>query len=206
MASYRQSVIMFTGLIQSVGEVCDIKEGSGDLSFIIETKFSDMAEVQLGDSIAMDGVCLTVTNIEGSCITVDVSLETINKTTVRNWKSGSKINLEKSLTLKDKLGGHLVSGHVDATGLCKSVSQSARSHIYIFEIPPQLEKYVVVKGSIAINGVSLTVNKVEGNNIWINLIPHTMQHTNLGKLKAGDIVNVEIDTIARYVEKMLVRT
>lgn len=195
---------MFTGLIQSVGEIRNVQEKSGDLQFTIDTHFQDMSDVDIGDSIAMDGVCLTVISMDGNCIDVDVSVETINKTAVRNWQTGTCINLEKSLTLKDKLGGHLVSGHVDATGVCKSVTQSARSNIYVFEIPEQLKKYVVVKGSIAINGVSLTVNDVHGCEVSVNLIPHTMHYTNLGGLKAGDIINIEIDTIARYVEKMLV--
>lgn len=194
---------MFTGLIQAVGQIQDVQEKNGDLQFTIDTGFNSMQDVELGDSIACDGVCLTVTAINQKCIDVDVSVETINKTTVSQWIRGSLVNLEKSLTLQDKLGGHLVSGHVDAQGTCRSITESARSNVYEFEIPNELTKFVVDKGSITINGVSLTVNTIKNNLISINLIPHTMDHTNLGQINVGDSINLEIDTIARYVEKML---
>lgn len=194
---------MFTGIIQAVGHVRDVQKNGGDLQFEITTNFTDMSDVQLGDSIAINGVCLTVTNIEDDVITADVSIETITKTNVSYWHKGSYLNLEKSLTLKDKLGGHLVSGHVDAVAKCINITNSARSTIYNFIIPDDLTKYVVNKGSICINGVSLTVNEIKANEISINLIPHTLEHTNLGLLHIGDSVNIEIDTIARYVEKML---
>jgi riboflavin synthase len=194
---------MFTGLIQSVGKVIAKHQKGGDLQFVIETNFTDMADVQLGDSIAMNGVCLTVTTIKDAQISVDVSIETMQKTDVNNWQVGSRLNLEKSLTLKDKLGGHIVSGHVDAMAECEEIESSARSTIYKFKIPKAFDKYIVKKGSLAINGVSLTVNEMEDYVASVNLIPHTIEHTNLGLLKTGDKVNIEIDTIARYVEKML---
>ena len=194
---------MFTGIIQSVGEVVKQQQKSGDFQFIITTNFADMSDVQLGDSIAMNGICLTVTEISGDQITVDVSLETLSLTDVANWQIGTKLNLEKSMCLNDKLGGHMVSGHVDALADCVDITQSARSTVYQFKIPSALDKYIVRKGSIAINGVSLTVNEIKDFNLSVNLIPHTLEHTNLGILKTGDKVNIEIDTIARYVEKML---
>lgn len=194
---------MFTGIIQSVGSVVDKQQKQGDFQFIIQTHFNDMHDVELGDSIACNGVCLTVTNIDNDKITLDVSLETLSKTQVGDWQLGSAINLEKSLTLKDKLGGHMVSGHVDAVGQCVDIETSARSTVYQFKIPQKLDKYIVKKGSVAINGVSLTVNEIQDFILSVNLIPHTLEHTNLGQLKLNDTVNIEIDTIARYVEKMV---
>lgn len=193
---------MFTGIIQSVGQIVSREPTGDDFRFVIASGFSSMDDVALGDSIAIDGVCLTVTHIDGDNIAADVSVETMSKTNVGNWQVGTKVNLEKSLTLNDKLGGHMVSGHVDALAHCASVEESGRSIVYMFKIPAELDKYVVTKGSIGINGVSLTVNDIEDCVISINLIPHTLEHTNLGELSVGDPVNIEIDTIARYVEKM----
>ena len=194
---------MFTGIIQTIGEVTDKQEKSGDYRFTIKTNFTQAEKINLGDSIAMDGVCLTVTKIENDAVDVDVSIETVTKTTAAAWQVGSKLNLEPAMTLQDQLGGHLVSGHVDAIGQCISRTQSARSEVFEFEIPADLMKFVVTKGSITINGVSLTVNTLNDNTLSVNLVPHTMTHTNLGELQAGDEVNIEVDTIARYVEKML---
>ena len=193
---------MFTGIIQSVGKVVSKQQKQGDYHFVIQTNFPDMSEVEIGDSIACNGVCLTVTTINDDKISVDVSLETLSKTQLGQWQLGSLINLEKSLCLKDKLGGHMVSGHVDAVAQCIDIQSSARSSVYQFKIPKELDKYIVKKGSVAINGVSLTVNEIENQQMSINLIPHTLKHTNLGLLKLNDKVNIEIDTIARYVEKM----
>lgn len=194
---------MFTGIIQTLGQVIDRKEKSGDLCFTVKTNFLHPERIELGDSIAMDGVCLTVTAIQEDRVDVDVSLETVNKTSVGTWHPGTQLNLEPAMTLNDQLGGHIVSGHVDAIGTCLSRTASARSEIYEFEIPVELQKFVVTKGSITINGVSLTVNTLENNVLSVNLVPHTMSHTNLGQLKINDNVNIEVDTIARYVEKML---
>jgi riboflavin synthase len=193
---------MFTGIIQSVGQIVSREPTGDDFRFVIASGFSAMDDVALGDSIAIDGVCLTVTEIDGDKIAADASIETMSKTNVGEWQTGTKVNLEKSLTLNDKLGGHMVSGHVDALAACKSIEASGRSFIYTFEIPAHLDKYIVTKGSIGINGVSLTVNTIEDCIVSINLIPHTLSHTNLGALSVGDQVNIEIDTIARYVEKM----
>ncbi len=194
---------MFTGIIQSVGQVVFKQQTKGDFSFVVKTNFKEVSDIELGDSIACNGVCLTVTEVDGDKISLDVSLETLSKTQVADWQIGSAINLEKSLTLKDKLGGHLVSGHVDAVALCVGIETSARSTIYQFKIPQELDKYIVKKGSVALNGVSLTVNGIKDGVLSVNLIPHTLEQTNLGQLKLDDRVNIEIDTIARYVEKML---
>lgn len=203
LAGVGQTQLMFTGIIQSQGQVLDCQDKSGDLWFRIKTHFKQPERIQLGDSIAMDGVCLTVTAIDGDAVDVDVSLETVNKTTVGQWRVGSTLNLEPAMTLQDQLGGHLVSGHVDAVGRCLSRTPSARSEVFAFEIPVALTPYVVTKGSITINGVSLTVNTIEDQVLSVNLVPHTLSHTNLGQLQAGAAVNLEIDTIARYVAKML---
>ncbi len=194
---------MFTGIIQTIGQVTDKTHKSGDLRFVVKTNFSQPEKIQLGDSIAMDGVCLTVTEIEGDQVALDVSVETVNKTTVGHWQIGHQLNLEPAMKLADQLGGHLVSGHVDAKGVCVSRKVSARSEIFEFKIPVELMKFVVTKGSITINGVSLTVNSIIDNTLSVNLVPHTMTHTNLGDLQINDEVNIEVDTIARYVEKML---
>jgi riboflavin synthase len=194
---------MFTGIIQSVGTIIARHQKQGDIQFKIKTHFHTMNDVEMGDSIACNGVCLTVVSIDKDKISVDVSLETLSKTQVGEWQVGSAINLEKSLTLKDKLGGHLVSGHVDAVATCVGIESSARSTVYEFKIPQDLDKYIVKKGSVAINGVSLTVNEIDNYVLSVNLIPHTLEHTNLGLLKLNDKVNLEIDTIARYVEKMV---
>lgn len=194
---------MFTGLIQSIGKIVEKRQLGGDFEFKIQTGFSDMSEIVLGDSIACNGVCLTVKELLDDNIWVDVSLETLSKTQVSDWQVDTVINLEKSLCLKDKLGGHMVSGHVDAVAQCIGIEASARSTVFHFKIPRELDKYVVKKGSIAINGVSLTVNEIKDCILSVNLIPHTLEHTNLGLLKMGDKANIEIDTIARYVEKMV---
>lgn len=194
---------MFTGIIQSVGKVISKQAKGGDFQFVIDSQFKDMTDVKLGDSIAMNGVCLTVTHIEGKNISADVSVETLSLTDVKYWIVDSQLNLEKSMTLQDKIGGHMVSGHVDGLAECVSIDSSARSTIYQFKIPESLDKYLVKKGSIAINGVSLTVNEIDNCILSVNLIPHTLEQTNLGQLNIGDKINIEIDTIARYVEKML---
>lgn len=194
---------MFTGIIQSVGQVLSKQQIEGDFHFVIQTNFQKISDIALGDSIACNGVCLTVAELDGDKISVDVSLETLSKTQVGQWNIGTQVNLEKSLSLQDKLGGHMVSGHVDAQGICIAIKSSARSSIYEFKIPSSLDKYIVKKGSISVNGVSLTVNEIENYVVCVNLIPHTLQQTNLGQLKVNDKVNIEIDTIARYVEKMV---
>lgn len=194
---------MFTGIIQSVGEITNREQRQGDLRFQVKTRLANSENIQLGDSIAMDGVCLTVTERNADSVSVDVSLETVRKTNVETWQKGCRINIEPALALSTPLGGHLVTGHVDGLAVCKSRKSEARSEAYIFTLPAGFERFVVDKGSITLNGVSLTVNQVFDRDIHINLIPHTLEHTNLDEIQAGDQVNFEIDTIARYVDKML---
>ena len=194
---------MFTGLIQSKGEVLTRHVKDNNYTFTVASKFTDMSDVALGDSITMNGICLTVTGIQGDVVSVDVSRETINLTDAKSWTIGTVLNLEKSLALKDKLGGHMVSGHVDSLAKCVKIEPSGTSIIYGFQIPPSFDKFIVKKGSVAINGVSLTVNEIEDCVLYVNIIPHTLAMTNLGLLALGDMVNFEIDTIARYEEKML---
>ena len=194
---------MFTGIIQSVGHLQSSEKVGNDLKVIINTGTLDMSDVQLGDSIAVDGICLTVTAFDDTHMQADVSIETMNKTTVAHWQPDCRLNLEKSLSLGDRLGGHLVSGHVDAVTECLKKQVSGRSWIYEFAIPEQLYKYLVVKGSVTINGTSLTVNLMDRSRLSVNLVAHTLENTNLGDVEVGDKVNIEIDMIARYVEKMM---
>ena len=194
---------MFTGIIQSVGQLQSKTLIGEDLKVIINTGTLDMSDVGLGDSIAVDGICLTVTAFDENSMEADVSIETMNKTTVADWGAGKRLNLEKSLSLGDRLGGHLVSGHVDAITHCTKKMESGRSWIYHFALPEQLHKYLVFKGSITINGTSLTVNLIDASTFSVNLVEHTLEHTNLGDIGPGDAVNIEVDMIARYVEKMM---
>jgi len=194
---------MFTGIIQSVGRLQSSELIGDDLKICIDTGTLDMSDVQLGDSIAIDGICLTVTAFSDNHMEADVSIETMNKTTVAQWQPGSKLNLEKSLSLGDSLGGHLVSGHVDAVTACTFKQESGRSWIYAFQVPQHLYKYLVVKGSVTINGTSLTINEMDHEQLSVNLVAHTLDNTNLGDVEVGDRVNIEVDMIARYVERMM---
>lgn len=195
---------MFTGIIQSVGEVIEHKiQPQGDLRFHIKTGLADYDRIQIGDSIAMDGVCLTVVERQDDVVAVDVSMETVRKTSVNNWQPGTAVNIEPALTLQTPLGGHLVSGHVDGLATCVKRESEARSEVFTFQLPTEFERFVVPKGSITLNGVSLTVNEVNGDEFTVNLIPHTLEATNLDAIKVNHQVNFEIDTMARYADKML---
>lgn len=197
---------MFTGIILAKGRVASLTERGGDLELGVDAAGLDMARIAVGDSVCVQGVCLTVTRKQDGCFFADVSRETMAKTTLGRLKVGSSVNLEPSLRAGDPLGGHLVSGHVDAVGNLRRVDQDARSWRLEFELPPSLTRFVAAKGSICLNGVSLTVNKVEGLRFDVNIIPHTHAVTTLGELRAGDEVNVEIDVVARYLEKLMTKT
>ena len=197
---------MFTGIILAKGRVASLTERDGDLELGVDAAGLDMARIAIGDSVCVQGVCLTVTRKQDDCFFADVSRETMAKTTLGRLKVGSSVNLEPSLRAGDPLGGHLVSGHVDAAGNLKRVDQDARSRRLEFELPPSLMRFVAAKGSICLNGVSLTVNKVEGARFDVNIIPHTYAVTTLGELRVGDEVNVEIDVVARYLEKLMTKT
>jgi riboflavin synthase len=193
---------MFTGIIADVGVIADKQDREGGLRLRIVTRNLGMDDVQLGDSIAVNGVCLTAIQIEGRSFTVDVSRETLH-CTVGLEQEGAQVNLEKALRLADRLGGHLVSGHVDGVGEVLEFINLGESWKLSVRAPKALSKYIAAKGSITINGVSLTVNKVAGAVFEVNLIPHTLQETTLKGLHPDSRVNLEIDMIARYVERMM---
>jgi riboflavin synthase len=192
---------MFSGIIADVGIIECTEDRDGGLDLSIITRALGMEDVQLGDSIAVNGVCLTVVKIEGNRFNVNVSRETLNCTV--GLVQGVRVNLEKALRLADRLGGHLVSGHVDGVGEVVEFIDLHESWKLSVRAPQLLAKYIAVKGSITINGVSLTVNQVEGDVFSVNLIPYTLDVTTLNELRAGDKVNVEIDLIARYVERIM---
>jgi riboflavin synthase len=197
---------MFTGIIVATGRVTSLTEKGGDLELLIDAAGLDVARIAVGDSVSVQGVCLTVTRIEGTRFHADVSRETMAKTTLGTLSSGSRVNLEPSLRAGDALGGHWVSGHVDAVGKLKTLVQDARSWRLEFELPAPLMRFVAPKGSICVDGVSLTVNKVDGRRFDVNIIPHTLNVTTLGELKIDDGVNIEIDVIARYLERLMTKT
>lgn len=193
---------MFSGIIADVGRIKSAQDRDGGLRLSVETHTLGLADVQLGDSIAVNGVCLTVVAISGDAFTVDVSRETLG-CTVGLDATGAHVNLEKALRLSDRLGGHLVSGHVDGVGEVVAFDDLGESWKLVIRAPQALAKFIATKGSITINGVSLTVNQVQGCEFALNLIPHTLLMTNLNNLKAGSQVNLEVDLIARYVERMM---
>ena len=192
---------MFSGIIADVGIIRTAQDREGGLRLTIATRELGMADVQLGDSIAVNGVCLTVIEKNGANFTVEVSRETLN-CTVGLDRQGAEVNLEKALRLSDRLGGHLVSGHVYGVGEVVQFNDLGESWLLAVRAPQKLAKYIAVKGSITINGVSLTVNHVAGSEFSVNLIPHTLAVTTLRHLSVGASVNLEIDLIARYIERM----
>jgi riboflavin synthase len=194
---------MFTGIIQSVGRVRSLEPRGGDVRLLIDTGNLDLSDVQLGDSIAVSGCCLTAVALDERGFAADVSNESLSLTTLGELKPGSPVNLEKALRLADRLGGHLVSGHVDGVGTVVSVRPEGRSQRWTFEVPKALARYIAPKGSICIDGTSLTVNEVEGARFGINLIPHTVEHTTFAQRRPGERVNLEVDVVARYVERLL---
>jgi riboflavin synthase len=193
---------MFTGIILAKGRVASLTEKGGDLELGIDAAALDLTRIAVGDSVSVQGVCLTVTRKEGTRFYADVSRETMAKTTLGVCASGSNVNLEPSLRAGDALGGHLVSGHVDAVGTLRLLAEDARSRRLEFELPASLMRFVAPKGSISVDGVSLTVNTVEGRRFGVNIIPHTLKATTLGALKVGDGVNIEIDVVARYLDRL----
>ncbi|QCO14055.1 riboflavin synthase [Azospirillum brasilense] len=191
---------MFTGIITDVGRVRAV-ERQGDTRFTVETAFA-METVPIGASIANNGVCLTVVEKGPGWFAVQASAETLSKTTLGGWAEGTRINLERALKVGDELGGHIVSGHVDGVATVVEVRADGESKRLTFEAPATLAKYIASKGSVALDGVSLTVNEVDGARFGVNIIPHTQDATTFGALKAGDRVNLEIDMLARYVARL----
>jgi len=194
---------MFTGIIEAVGEIVALEPKSGDLRVRIKTHGLDLADVILGDSIATNGVCLTVVELPGDGYWADVSVETLDYTSLRQWRVGQRVNLEKALTPTTRLGGHIVSGHVDGVAEVVSRTPDARSERFRMRAPKALAKYIAHKGSITIDGTSLTVNAVDGDEFELNIVPHTIAETVIGSYQAGTQVNIEVDVIARYLERLL---
>ncbi|HCQ71332.1 MAG: riboflavin synthase [Alphaproteobacteria bacterium] len=188
---------MFTGIIQDIGTVQSIDK-QGDWRFVIKTALP-LADKPLGASIACAGCCLTVVEKGADWFAVDVSGESLSKTTLGTWEQGTRLNLEPALRAGDELGGHIVSGHVDGLATLQSIKPENDSHILRFSVPQEFAAYIAPKGSITLNGVSLTVNDVENNEFTVNIIPHTWEVTTLGHLKAGDALNFEVDMLARYI-------
>jgi riboflavin synthase len=194
---------MFTGIIESTGKVQAMQDKGGDLRLSLNTGKLDMSDVALGDSIAVNGVCLTVIDMTSNSFVADVSRETLRLTSLGKLRQGSPVNLEKALTLQTRLGGHMVSGHVDALGKVLDRKDDARSIWFKVQAPAELAKYIVHKGSITVDGTSLTVNAVNGNEFELNIVPHTLQETIMGGYQAGTEVNLEVDIIGRYLERLL---
>ncbi len=194
---------MFTGIIQAQGTIADMQPRSGDMRLQINTGKLDLGDVSLGDSIAVNGVCLTAVELTEKSFSADVSNETLLLTSLGELKSGSPVNLEKALTLSTRLGGHLVSGHVDGVGTVISRSDDGRSVRFVIEAPAILARYIAHKGSICVDGTSLTVNAVDGARFELNIVPHTLKETIMGGYQAGSVVNLEVDLIARYLERLV---
>ncbi|MCP4187478.1 MAG: riboflavin synthase [Gammaproteobacteria bacterium] len=194
---------MFTGIIQAVGSIESIESKGGDMRLTIDSADLQLGDSELGDSIAVNGVCLTAVSYLEQGFSADVSLETLDKTSLGLLKPDSQVNLEKALTLSATLGGHLVSGHVDGIGRVVSMQEAARSIRYSFEIDPALQHYIAEKGSVTIDGVSLTVNQVDNNRFEVNIVPHTQQKTIFASYQENTQVNIEVDIIARYLERLI---
>lgn len=200
---------MFTGIVTAMGTVDDVLVMGEDKRFTITTPY-DPATINLGASIAHDGCCLTVTTLEaiagGARYTIDASTETLNLTTLGTWQMGTQINLERSLKLGDEMGGHLVSGHVDGMATITRRDDGENTSLFEMEAPDDLAKYIARKGSVCLQGTSLTVNSVDGNRFTMMLIPHTLAVTTWGQRKVGDPINLEIDQMARYAERLMAST
>jgi riboflavin synthase len=193
---------MFTGIIEDLGTVNRMTRKGEDALLIVDTAMN-LADINVGDSISVSGTCLTVTEKGDKRFTADVSAETLARTNLKSLKSGDKVNLEKSLRLNGLLGGHLVLGHVDGIGKILEKVSKANSIQFNVEIDTELSRYIVEKGSVAVDGISLTVNRCEKNRFYVNIIPHTARSTTLGFKKAADLVNIETDIIGKYVEKFV---
>jgi riboflavin synthase len=194
---------MFTGIIVSVGNIATISPQGGDFRLKIHSGKLSLTDTALGDSIAVNGICLTAVELGRDHFCADVSNETLSRTTLKSARSGAQVNLELALTPNSRLGGHIVSGHVDGIGTLLQIQPDGRSLRFTFRAPENLAKYIAEKGSVCIDGVSLTVNRVDGCEFDVNIVPHTLQETTLGALQSGNQVNLEADIIARYLERLL---
>jgi riboflavin synthase len=194
---------MFTGIVQATGRIHSLEPRGGDLRLAVEAAALGLDDVGLGDSICVSGACLTVVAIAAGVLAFDVSTETLARTSLGARAAGDAVNLEKSLRLADRLGGHLVSGHVDGVGTVVSITDDARAQRWTFRAPAALMRYVASKGSIAVDGVSLTVNEVGTDTFGVALIPHTVAVTTFRERRVGNAVNLEVDPVARYVERLM---
>jgi riboflavin synthase len=195
---------MFTGIVQDVGTVTDITR-NGDWRLTITPDHLSLAQTAVGASMSCAGICLTIIERTDTAFQAQASTETLNRTTMMKWKVGTRINLEPALRMGDELGGHIVTGHIDGIAYLVEKRKELDSVRLRFEAPPELRRYIAPKGSVALDGVSLTVNEVEGNHFGLNIIPHTQAVTTLGALSIGDAVNLEADMMARYAERLLMR-
>lgn len=193
---------MFTGIITDIGTVTSVEKNAGDIRLGIKTSF-DLSQTDIGASIACAGCCLTVVEKQNDIFLVDVSNESISKTNIGSWSEGTKINLEAALKMGDELGGHIVSGHVDGLATLKSMTPEGDSHRLLIEVPKDLTGFIAPKGSVTLDGVSLTVNEVQGNEFGVNIIPHTWNNTTFGQLAEGNTMHLEIDMLARYMARMI---
>ena len=194
---------MFTGIIKAKGLIGAVEKRGGDVRLRVTTPALPWSEYEIGDSIAVNGVCLTAVRLLENGFDTDVSVETLDVTTLKQLTVGDAVNLEPALRVGDALGGHLVSGHVDGIGRMTAREDDARSIRMTFEVPGELSRYIARKGSICVDGVSLTINEVSGNTFGLNIIPHTAEVTTMGAYEAGTAVNIEVDLLARYIERML---
>jgi riboflavin synthase len=193
---------MFTGLVEGTGKIKDLKKTGRDMNLTIMPLF-EMADCRIGDSVSVDGVCLTVTEIRDKTLSMYASAETISRSTFGGLKKGDEVNLERALSLTSRLDGHMVSGHIDGVGIITRKEQIERSWSLRIEIAPELSRYTIEKGSIAIDGISLTINRCQDTFFEVNIIPETATYTTILKKKVGDRVNIETDLIAKYVEKII---
>ena len=193
---------MFTGIVETVGHIQAVNQKAGDFEIVIESQL-DLSDVQLGDSIAVSGVCLTVTKLQGQSFFADVSAETIKRTKIGQLPIGGQVNLEKACTPNTRLGGHIVSGHVDGVAHVTSIYANANATDYWLESPANLAHYIAEKGSVTLDGISLTVNEVSGNQFRLTIIPHTSERTAISNWQVGSGVNLEVDVIARYLERLM---
>lgn len=193
---------MFTGIISAIGEIAELEHRQGDVRISIHAPELGFDDVRLGDSIACNGVCLTAVELIANGFIADVSVETLSLTTIEYWALNSRINLEKAMQASDRFGGHIVSGHVDGIGEVVSLHEDARSWRFTIKAPDNLAKYIAQKGSITVDGTSLTVNAINGSEFELNIVPHTMIHTVISDYQIGTKVNLEVDLIARYLERL----
>ncbi|PLC59922.1 riboflavin synthase [Photobacterium carnosum] len=194
---------MFTGIIEAVGKISALTPKGVDVSVTVDSGSLDLADVKLGDSIATNGVCLTVVKLTGKGYVADLSLETLHRTAFANYKAGQVVNLEKAMLATTRFGGHMVSGHIDAVAEVIERQHIGRAIEFWIKVPPQLAKYISEKGSVAVDGISLTVNAVRGDEFKLTIVPHTASETTMADFKVGRKINLEVDVIARYLERLM---